>query len=315
MDLTILSGPGELLPCDPECMLVYCYIRLKGAPINLKMESPYRKNPIDYPILSHDSKNYSGIPVILTYLRRENYGLEYELSDVEGVQLCALISAIERRLSPAVNWFLWSDDSVYTKFTRRIYFETIGFMHQFYIPYIWRNERIRIAKSSQLVICLKSMSESQIGEYLYALAKLCITSLSYILGENTYFVGNRPTAVDAYIFAYIWPLLLYESEHGDASWWDMDYNKSSSRHVQSGLHQLITHLLQCPNIIRHFKHIVSKYFPKQVKYFKKEKLVLDKSTVSHPIRDCLLWGTGVAGLFIIYAYYSNNLRIPRRFCG
>ncbi|VDQ05379.1 unnamed protein product, partial [Trichobilharzia regenti] len=169
------------------------------------------------------------IPVhhLLRYVMfARNYGLEYELSDTEGVKLCALISAIERRLAPAVNWFLWADDC------------------------------------------------------LYSLAKVCITSLSYVLNENTYFVGNsynhlficiifsvyftahvcvrtcRPTAVDAYVFAFIWPLLLYESEHGDSNWWDIDYTKvpssvsslsSSSAHVQSSTHQLITHLLQCSN--------------------------------------------------------------------
>ncbi|CAH8860648.1 unnamed protein product [Trichobilharzia szidati] len=289
------------------------------------MQSPVDGNASGYPILCHDSKNYSGIPVILTYLRKENYGLEYELSDTEGVKLCALISAIERRLAPAVNWFLWADDCVYTKFTRRMYFESIGFMRQLYIPHIWRNEKIKRAKSSQLVICLKNMSELEIGEHLYSLAKICFTSLSYVLNENTYFVGNRPTAVDAYVFAFLWPLLLYESEHGDSNWWDIDYTKvpssvaslsssSSSAHVQSSTHQLITHLLQCPNLIRYFKHILVKYFPKQVKYFKKDKSSLvDKSTLSHPVRDCILWGTGVAGLFLTYAYYSNNLKILQRF--
>nr|CAH8861601.1 unnamed protein product [Trichobilharzia regenti] len=41
------------------------------APINLKMQSPVEGNASGYPILCHDSKNYSGIPVILTYLRKE----------------------------------------------------------------------------------------------------------------------------------------------------------------------------------------------------------------------------------------------------
>ncbi|CAH8535262.1 unnamed protein product [Schistosoma turkestanicum] len=289
--------------------------------MNMKMKIPDQFTVENFPILSHDSKDYHGIPVILTYLRKENYGLEYELSDVEGVQSCALISIIERRLAPAIDWFLWADDLVYTKFTRRMYFESIGFMKQLYIPHIWRNMKVMKAKSSQLVMCLKKMSDSEIGEHLYSLAKLCITSLAYMLGENTYFVGDRPTAVDAYVFAFLWPLLMYESEYGnDTNWWDIDYKSSTPftpNYVQSGSHQLITHLFQCPNLIKFFKNILIKYFPKHMKYFRKEKSsIIDKSTgAPHPIRDCILWGTGVVGLFLTYAYYSNNLRILRKFHG
>ncbi|CAI2731675.1 unnamed protein product [Schistosoma spindalis] len=319
MDLTILSAPDEYLPCDPECLLIFCYIRFKGARMNIKMKVPDQFTVENFPVLSHDNKEYHRIPIILTYLRKENYGLEYELSDIEGVQLCALISTIERRLAPAINWFLWGDDFVYTKFTRKMYFGSIGFIKQLYIPYIWRNKKLNKAKSSQLVICLKNMSDSEIGEYLYSLAKLCITSLAYILGENTYFIGDRPTAVDAYVFAFMWPLLMYESQHGDSNWWDIDYSSSSSLSstcLQSGSHHLITHLLQCPNLIRFFKNISSKYFQKYTKCFRKEKSsVIDKSDVSHPIRDCILWGTGVVGLFLTYAYYSNNVRILQRFHG
>ncbi|KAK4468113.1 hypothetical protein MN116_008281 [Schistosoma mekongi] len=316
MDLTILSAPNELLPCDPDCLLILCYIRLKEARINIKVTLPYHSSVGEFPVLSHDSKDYHGIPVILTYLRKENYGLEYDLSDAEGVQLCALISTIDRRLAPAVDWFLWADDSVYTKFTRKMYFKSLGFFQQLYIPHIWRDKKINKAKSSQLVTCLKNMSESEVGEHLYSLAKLCITSLSYILGENTFFVGDRPTAVDAYVFAFIWPLLMYESRHGDSNWWDVDYKSSSTNYVQSGSHQLITHLLQCPNLMRFFKHILSKYFSKQVKCFRNEESsMVAKSAVSHPLRDCLIWGAGVAGLFVTYAYYSNNMKILQKLRG
>ncbi|CAH8582009.1 unnamed protein product [Schistosoma intercalatum] len=222
MDLTILSAPDECLPCDPECLLIFCYIRLKGARMNIKMKVPDQFTVESFPVLSHDNKDYHRIPIVLTYLRKE----------------------------------------------------------------------------------------------LYSLAKLCITSLAYILGENTYFIGDRPTAVDAYVFALMWPLLMYESQHGDSNWWDIDYNSSSSTCLQSGSHHLITHLLQCPNLMRFFKNISSKYFQKHTKCFRKEKSsVIDKSVVSHPIRDCILWGTGVVGLFLTYAYCSNNLRILQRFHG
>ncbi|KAH8857684.1 Metaxin-3 [Schistosoma japonicum] len=330
MDLTILSAPDELLPCDPNCLLILCYIRLKEARINIKVKLPDHSSVGEFPVLNHDSKDYHGIPVILTYLRKENYGLEYDLSDTEGVQLCALISTIDRRLAPAVDWFLWADDSVYAKFTRKMYFGSLRFFQQLYIPHIWRNRQINKAKSSQLITCLKNMSESEsrrafrfllLSECsswtmklgLYSLAKLCITSLSYILGENTFFVGDRPTAVDAYVFAFMWPLLMYESQHGDSNWWDVDYKSSSTNYVQSGSHQLITHLLQCPNLMRFFKHILSKYFSKHIKCFRNEKSsIVDKSAVSHPVRDCLLWGAGVVGLFVTYAYYSNNTKILQK---
>lgn len=63
-----------------------------------------------------------------------------------------------------------------------MYFGSIGLIKQLYIPYIWRNKKLNKAKSSQLVICLKNMSDSEIGEYVSSSFDVGLTfQFSYFL--------------------------------------------------------------------------------------------------------------------------------------
>ncbi|KAF8564228.1 hypothetical protein P879_07273 [Paragonimus westermani] len=215
---------------------------------------------------------------------------------------------------PALDWFLWGEDDVFVRFTRKCYTTRLSRLSAFYLPHQWRANKIRRAKHSQLTHCLRQMSETERLNELYILAKRCLTALSYILGKKTYFVDDRPTAVDAYLFGQLWPLLLYESRHGTADWSMLGH--AANYTGQSASHPLIAHLLQCPNLVAHFIRIQNEYFPKAAASFRQDIAVnaskrLQSANLfsNHPVRDCLLVGSGVLCLFFLYARHIGMIRI------
>ncbi|KAA0190348.1 Metaxin-3, partial [Fasciolopsis buskii] len=245
----------------------------------------------------------------------QNYGLEYGLSDADVVELASLVSAVDRQLTPAVDWFLWGEDSVFVKYTRKWCSASLSRLSAFYLPYKWRQRKVYLSRHSQLVQCLRHKSDAEIARELYGMAKRCLTAFSYILGKKTYFVGDRPTAIDAYVFSRLWPLLHYESQQGNVSWHSVGPSGNIDSAVQSASHPLISHVLQCPNLVAHFIRIQNEFFPKAAEHFRRGETSLGKARlisdafVAHPVRDCLLFAGFVAGVFVAYAHSKGLIRI------
>ncbi|KAF6769918.1 hypothetical protein AHF37_11643 [Paragonimus kellicotti] len=182
----------------------------------------------------------------------ENYGLEYDLTDAKNVELVSLVAVIERQLMPALDWFLWGEDDVFVRFTRECYTTRLSRLTSFYLPHQWRSNKIRRAKHSQLTHCLRQMSET---ERMNEVSNRMVSTFIPL-----------PTAVDAYLFGQLWPLLLYEARHGTADWSVLGH--ATNYTGQSASHPLIAHLLQCPNLVAHFIRIQNEYFPKAAASFR-----------------------------------------------
>ncbi|KAF7259783.1 hypothetical protein EG68_07500 [Paragonimus skrjabini miyazakii] len=314
MDLCISAGSEQIVSYDPDSIAVLAYLYLGRCPIHVDNSLINDAKLTRLPLLKHAGIETSGIKNILTYLRSQNYGLEYDLTDAKNVELVSLVAVIERQLMPALDWFLWGEDDVFVRFTRECYTTRLSRLTAFYLPHKWRANKIRRAKHSQLTHCLRQMSETERMNELYILAKRCLTALSYILGKKTYFVDDRPTAVDAYLFGQLWPLLLYESRHGTADWSVLGH--ATNYTGQSASHPLIAHLLQCPNLVAHFIRIQNEYFPKAAASFRQDiaanaskRLQSANLFSNHPVRDCLLVGSGVLCLFFLYARHIGMIRI------
>lgn len=266
-------------------------------------------------MLRHANIEKHGVKDIVTYLRSENYGLEYGLADIENVELASLVGLLERQLFPAVDWFLWCDDTVFAKFTRKCYTTALSQLSAVFMPFRWRKWQMHRTRHSQLTHCLRRKSDTEIENELYAAAKRCLTAMSYILGDKKYFVGERPTAADAYLFSRLWPLLLYESKHGTANWTCPCEAPAYRGH--SSTHPLISHVLQCSNLVAHFIRIQGTYFQQAAATFRKEialsaskRQTADSGLLTiHPLRDCLLVGIGLLAAFLLYARNHGMIRI------
>ncbi|CAL8104166.1 unnamed protein product [Calicophoron daubneyi] len=307
MDLFVPPSSEGIIPFDFDSVIVLCYVYLGRCPVAVDYSLTSDVSLKNLPLLRHGELESRGVKDILTYLRKQNYGLEYSVTDAEGVQLAALVSTIERQITPAVEWFMWGEDEVFTRFTGKLSTKSRNCLSSFYLTHRWRNKKIDAVKHANLSQSLRTISDAELAHSVYNTARRCLTTLSYILGKNRYIVGNKPTAVDAYLFARMWPLLLYESRHGTVDWTHV--GRTGVYGGQSASHPLISHLLQCPNLVSHFSRILDESFPKSAACFIRNLRPEDRGFVNcvsaHPVRDCIVFGIGITGLFIAYARYAG----------
>ncbi|TGZ59781.1 hypothetical protein CRM22_008893 [Opisthorchis felineus] len=313
MELCVSPGANGLVSHDSDSLVVLAYIYLGNCPMKLNDASHNDSRFTKLPLLRHGGIETQGISKILSYLRSQNYGLEYGISDAESVELASLVTLIERQLTPAIDWFLWGEDEVFVKFTRPCYTASIGRLESLYLPFRWRAYKMDRTRHKHLTHCFRQISDTVLGQELYAMGKRCLTALSYILDKKKYFLADRPTAVDAYLFGRLWPLLLFEARHGTADWTSLDNAKTYNGHSAS--HPLVQHLLQCPNLVSHFIRIQNTYFPKAAASFRKD-IALSHSkrqqtlglVTAHPVRDCVVVGVGITVLFLMYARRIGLIR-------
>ncbi|VDN21419.1 unnamed protein product [Dibothriocephalus latus] len=154
MDLSIWGGTKEIESCDSDCLVVLAYLRLGNCPINVSAYT-LDSDTTTPPCLVHGSNKITSVPKILSYLRRENYGLEYSLSDSDSSMLESLVTSIERRITPAVQWFLWADPSVYQSYTAKYYGSLMNWLRGISRLRRWRGSIQMDAENSQITHCTK----------------------------------------------------------------------------------------------------------------------------------------------------------------
>ncbi|EUB55037.1 Metaxin-3 [Echinococcus granulosus] len=240
MDLYVWPDGRGIESFDSDCLVVITYLRLGGCPINLKS---CRNSDKSYfyrtPLLIHGSNEVTGVSKIIEYLRKENYGLEYELSDEELARLESLVTSLERRVTPACRWLIWADTSVYHSYTSLLYRSNLSYLQGLWYPRRWRDKLIQSAEFSQLTLCTNGNTKNRYRDVeltLYEGVIRCLTALSYILSDKQFFFGDKPSAIDAYLFGRLWPLLNYDCMR---------------RQQESKIcHRLINHVYQCENLLQ-----------------------------------------------------------------
>ncbi|KAL5969995.1 Metaxin-3 [Taenia solium] len=240
MDLYVWPSSGGIESFDSDCLVVITYLRLGRCPINLNScRDLDTSNFFSTPLLIHGGNVITDVSKIIEYLRKENYGLEYELSDEELAHLESLVASVERRVTPACRWLIWADANVYRSYTSLLYRSNLSYLQGLWYPRRWRDKLIKYAEFSQLTLCANRDTKNRhrdVEVTLYEGAIRCLTALSYILGDKQFFLGDKPSAIDAYLYGRLWPLL--------------NYDRVCRQQESKTCHRLISHIYQCENLLR-----------------------------------------------------------------
>ncbi|VDM17036.1 unnamed protein product [Hydatigera taeniaeformis] len=239
MDLYVWPCSEGIESFDSDCLVVITYLRLGGCLINLNSCRDCDKSDFhNIPLLVHGSNTVTTVSKIINYLRKENYGLEYELSDEELARLESLVTSVERRVTPACRWLIWADSNVYRSYTSAFYRSNLSYLQGLWYPRRWRDKLVEAAEFSQLALCTNRDAKGRrrnVEMTLYEGAIRCLTALSYILGDKQFFFGDKPSAIDAYVFGRLWPLL--------------NYDRLCRQQESKICHRLISHIYQCENLL------------------------------------------------------------------
>uniref|UniRef100_A0A8D0HFT9 Metaxin-1 n=1 Tax=Sphenodon punctatus TaxID=8508 RepID=A0A8D0HFT9_SPHPU len=167
----------------------------------------------------------------------QKYNADYDLSARQGADTLAFMSLLQGKLLPVLIHTFWVDAKNYVEHTRKWYAEAIPFPLNFFLPSRMHKQHL---ERLQLVCgegCLDN--EEELEKELYREARECLTLLSQRLGTQTFFFGDSPASLDAFVFSYLAPLLKAKLPSGN-------------------LHQ---HLKSLPNLCNYCNSILSLYFP------------------------------------------------------
>ncbi|XP_013385715.1 metaxin-1 isoform X2 [Lingula anatina] len=238
MDLEVWKGDWDLPSVDTNCLTVLAYCKFSGVSIDIKATNNPRKSPTGcLPVLRHNGSAYTKVTDIFSYLRRKNWGIDFELNSKQSADILAFTSLLETKLLPAILHLWWGNSQVFIDITRPWYGSAVGFPQSLYVP----NRMHKAATDRVETECYPhlEMTPQEKENLIYKEAQECITLLSKRLGNKPFFFGKTPSSLDAIVFGYLAPMLK----------------------APLPVNPLSKHLGTCYNLCQLCSRILSKYFP------------------------------------------------------
>jgi len=190
-----------LLPDNASCLSVQAFLRM----CNLKYEIVQKRNAEDMspsgrvPFIKCGAFLISELEPLTSFVSNKGITLTGDLDSVQKSDMRAYMSLINTVLANAENYITWADKETFCQVTQVRY----GSVHPF--PLSWfltRQKRQRVLKRLNALSWLdKSIEE------VYEEVDNCCTALSERLDVNKYFFGDKPTELDAMMFAHIFTIL------------------------------------------------------------------------------------------------------------
>ncbi|EDV24392.1 uncharacterized protein TRIADDRAFT_56159 [Trichoplax adhaerens] len=123
--------------------------------------------------------------------------LEEGLDGKVRADILAFTTLVETKLKPAVLYLSWVDSENFTKVSRKWYANVLPFPLNYVVPGKLHRQANSYVEASY------NLDEKAIGIQVLNTAKCCIDLLADRLGELNFFCGNRPTSLDAIVYAYL----------------------------------------------------------------------------------------------------------------
>ncbi|XP_064638812.1 metaxin-1-like [Lineus longissimus] len=290
MELEVWKGDWGLPSVEPNCLAVMAYCKFGSVPVDVKAtNNPWKSPTGNLPVLRHDDHSKARVSSILSYLREQKWGTDFDLSVKQSGDMLAYLTMIEEKLVPAVLHLWWADNKTYIDLTRPWFAKAVPFPLNFYYPGKKQSEYLqRVYHSSN-----QNLSEEEIEAKIYKDGKECINVLSTKLGKSEFFFGNMPSSLDAVVFGYIAPLLKAPLPNN----------------------ALVNHLKACDNLASLCSTILLRYFPTEVQESDQKKRDAEEKTheeaVEYPNkkRNMLVSGMVAMSAMVGYAFMSGLVQV------
>lgn len=190
----------DLPNASPFCMKVETYLRMANLPYRTQIVLNPAKGPKGkLPYIVDGGNTVADSSFILDYLKATyGDGLDAHLGAAERARALALQRLLEEHLYWCAVHDRWAVDENWA-LTKPAFFGAL--------PAAARDLVARLARRSQL----KALRAQGVGrhttEEVYALGKSDLTALSDALAGQPFFLGDRPTSLDATAYAFLANLL------------------------------------------------------------------------------------------------------------
>ncbi|KAH3732737.1 mitochondrial sorting and assembly machinery 37 kDa subunit [Pelomyxa schiedti] len=197
---------GEVAGTDPRSLVVQAYLTLLHVDycgIFTEQDAITQGCGDSLPLLAvweegvnetEEPKLFAGTYSAMEYLARvvfvgrdsDETAFAQQMADLYSV-----LSILDGKLYPALNYILWHDEATYNHVTRTTFCQSMPFLLRHLVPPFRK-------RTSLTQFVSTPQAQDRISE--------CLTSLTTLLGEKQFFGGSSPSAIDAAVFAYIFVL-------------------------------------------------------------------------------------------------------------
>ncbi|XP_018325965.1 metaxin-1-like [Agrilus planipennis] len=270
--LRIWEGDFGVPTIDPDSLRIWTYLKINKIEFDVEVCSfPFLK-PI--PSLIVGSKIFNGIKTIWDKLQRmKSSNTDKKYSVMEQSRIMAYVSYVFECLETATNINLWVNERNYINFTRTWYRTAI------YFPFNYIHiKKIKDRVDKHIAFLARDVSIEEFSKLEYEKAQKCMSDLSVLLGDKTYFMGTYPTTLDAYVFGYLCLLL------------NAPFPDNTLQNILKGF----------PNLVQYVHYVSRTYFPD----VKEENKYIKKKTPTENEEEVPTKMVVVAGIFAFTAMFA-----------
>lgn len=193
--------PAFGLPnASPFCMKVETYLRMAGLAYELPRGADLRKAPKGkLPYIEDGTHCIADSGFIIEYLK-QTYGdkLDAHLTERERAQALAMRRMIEENLYWVAIHTRWIEDTGFAA-TRRVFFDGMPPLLKHIVPHVARRAMRRELHGHGM--------GRHSREEISAIGCQDVRALAHLLGEQAYFMGEKPSSLDATAYAFLANLL------------------------------------------------------------------------------------------------------------
>ncbi len=181
---------------SPFCMKVENYLRMANLPYRTQTVFNPAKGPKGMlPYIVDGGNTVADSGFIVDYLKATyGDGLDGHLTPTERAQALALQRLLEEHFYWCAVYDRWAVDENWAH-VKPAFFGAL--------PPGVRGLVARLARRGQLRALYRQGVGRHTPEQVYALGKADLTALSHALDGKTYFLGDRPTSLDAIAYAFV----------------------------------------------------------------------------------------------------------------
>uniref|UniRef100_A0A182N6G9 Metaxin n=1 Tax=Anopheles dirus TaxID=7168 RepID=A0A182N6G9_9DIPT len=246
MEIFVYRGEWGLPSIDYECSRLLAYLKFSGAKVTINFNgNPFSSPNGTLPYMIADGKKIAGYGRIVEHLSAAGIGPPLAGGDTIGddsssaSRINGHMQYVQENLHPYFMYMLWGDPKNVDT-TRTLYAKRIPIPFNFYCPrkYVLRTNDI--TQSLAGFSLEDSIEFHDVSDFSHN-AKTCLNWIASKLEESRWFVGDRPTEVDAMLYGYLSVLLKLTLPNN----------------------VLQNHIRQCPKLVQYVDRTTTTYFAKE----------------------------------------------------
>lgn len=191
---------GRLPNDSPFCLKAQAYLRLAGLEHRIVTAPPFRSPTGKLPMLVDEGRRIPDSSAIVAHLEAKlgSQALDAGLSAMQRAQAHLIQRLVEEHLYWALLWLRWIDPAGWPA-TRRAFFGGLPPGPRQLVGGLMRRKARRDARGHGLALHSR--------EEILRRATQDLAALSALLGEQSFFLGDQPRAVDASVYGFLGNIL------------------------------------------------------------------------------------------------------------